>query len=186
MPNRNNIGMLRATLVAAVAIFAIVMVPPGIARPAPQDAHKPATTAAPVPIAIPTAKRIFLGNAGVDGVSISTFQRAGDRNQPYDLFYAALKNWGRYELVATPSDADLVFELSFAAPLSAADKISSYAPHLRLEIFDAKSRFLLWAIVAPVEAAYRKATWDKNFSAGITSLVAELKNVSASSLATDK
>lgn len=88
-----------------------------------------------------------------------------------------MKNWGRYELVGSPADADLVFEISFAAPLVAADKLSTFAPYLRLEILDAKTHFLLWTIVEPVEGAYRKATWGKNFNTGVTNLVSDLKNI---------
>jgi len=116
-------------------------------------------------------------NAGVDGMSISAFRRGGDMNQPYNWFYVAMKNWGRYELVGSPADADLVFEISFAAPLVGTEKLLSSAPCLRLEILDAKTHFLLWTIVEPVEGAYRKATWESNFNTGVTNLVSDLKNI---------
>ena len=32
----------------------------------------------------------------------------------YNEFYAAMKSWGRYELVSSPADADMVFEIRFA------------------------------------------------------------------------
>ena len=134
--------------------------------------------AAPVPTAIQSAKRVFVGYAGVDGKSIPAFRAAGDVNQPYNWFYTAMKSWGRYELVRSPSDADLVFEISFAAPLIDADKMPTYGPYLRLEILDAKTHFVLWTIVEPVDGAYRKATWEKNLTAGMTNLVSELKNIS--------
>ena len=41
----------------------------------------------------------------------------GGSNEPYNRFYAAMKSWGRYELVASPADADWVFEIRFTAPL---------------------------------------------------------------------
>jgi hypothetical protein len=173
MSLRNRHGVLRA-------MFAVVVVTCGMAvNAAAQDAGKPAAaaTSAPMPAAIQVAKRVFLGNAGVDGMSISAFRQSGDMNQPYKWFYAAMKNWGRYELVGSPADADLVFEISFAAPLVGADKLATFAPYLRLEILDAKTHFLLWTIVAPVEGAYRKATWEKNFTTGVTSLVSDLKKM---------
>jgi hypothetical protein len=158
------------------AMFTVVMC--GIAvNAATQDAGKPAMATAPMPTAIQTAKRVFLGNAGVDGNSIPTFRNSGDVNQPYNWFYVAMKNWGRYELVGSPADADLVLEISFAAPLVGADKLSTFAPYLRLELLDAKTHFLLWTIVEPVEGAYRKATWEKNFNTGVTNLVSNLKNI---------
>ena len=32
---------------------------------------------------------------------------------PYNRFSAAMKSWGRYELVASPAEAGLVFEIRF-------------------------------------------------------------------------
>lgn len=169
-PNRQ--GVLRAMFAIAMVVMCGMAV-----NAATQDAGKPATTPAPTPTAIQTAKRVFLGNAGVDGMSIAAFRRSGDMNRPYNWFYDAMKNWGRYELVGSPADADLVFEISFAAPLVGADKLATFAPYLRLEILDAKTHFLLWTIVEPVDGAYRQATWDKNFTTGMTNLVSDLKNI---------
>ena len=36
---------------------------------------------------------------------------SGGPDRAYNEFYAAMKTWGRYELVAAPRDADLVFEI---------------------------------------------------------------------------
>jgi hypothetical protein len=172
MFDRNNQGVLRAMFAMAMVVMC------GLPLTAEtQDPGKPAMATAPMPAAIQSAKRVFLGNAGVDGLSMQTFRMSGDMNQPYNSFYAAMKNWGRYEFVGSPADADLVFEISFAAPLTGSEKLLTYAPHLRVEIFDAKTHFLLWTIVEPVDGAYRKATWDNNFNTGMTNLVRDLKNI---------
>ena len=168
---RNRLAALPALLAAILVMCAMSV------NAAAQDAPKPPAATAPTPTAIQTARRVFLGNAGVDSSSYPAFQRSGDVNQPYNWFYAAMKNWGRYQLVGTPAGADLVFEISFAAPLVGADKLATFAPYLRLEILDAKTHFVLWTIVAPVEGAYRKATWEKNFTSGVTSLMSDLKNI---------
>jgi hypothetical protein len=153
MSHRNRQGVFRAMFVVALVVMCGMAV-----NAETQDAGKTAAAIAPMPTAIQTGKRVFLGNAGVDGMSFAAFRASGDRNQPYNWFYMAMKSWGRYELVGSPADADLVFEISFAAPLVGADKLPSFAPYLRLEIFDAKTHFLLWTIVEPMEGAYRKAT----------------------------
>jgi hypothetical protein len=172
MFDRNRHRVLRAMFVVAMVAM------DGMAtHAAAQNSGKASATTAPTPTAIQTGKRVFLGYAGVDGMSITAFRKAGDVNQPYNWFYAAMKSWGRYELVGSPADADLVFEISFAAPLTGADKISTFAPYLRLEIFDAKTHFLLWTIVEPVEGAYRKTTWENNLNAGMTALVGDLKSI---------
>jgi hypothetical protein len=172
MFHRNSLGMLGPTFAAAMVLMCGMTV-----NATTQDTGKFAVAAAPMPTAIQTAKRVFLGNAGIDGMTISSFRRAGDANQPYNWFYMAVKNWGRYELVGSPADADLVFEISFAAPLVGTEKLLTSAPYLRLEIFDAKTHFLLWTIVEPVEGAFRKASWDSNFNTGVTNLVSQLKNI---------
>jgi hypothetical protein len=171
MFHRNRQGVLRAMLGVATVMCAMAV------NAATQNAGKPAVSTAPMPTAMQTAKRVFLGNAGVDGNSIQAFRQSGDMNQAYNWFYAAMKNWGRYELVGSPADADLVFEISFAAPLVGTEKLLMSAPYLRLEILDAKSHFLLWTIVEPVEGAYRKATWENNLNTGVTNLVSDLKNI---------
>ena len=171
MFHRNTQGVLRATFAVMVAMCGMAV------NAGTQNVDKPAAATAPMPTAIQMAKRVFLGNAGGDGMSISIFRRSGDVNQPYNWFYLAMKNWGRYELVGSPADADLVFEISFAAPLVGADKLSTFAPYLRLEILDAKTHFLLWTIVEPVQGAYRKTTWETNFNTGVTNLVSDLKNM---------
>jgi hypothetical protein len=62
--------------------------------------------AAPRPAQIVAAKKVFISNAGVG------------TDMTYDQFYAAIKGWGRYELVASPADADLVFEISFSSQIT--------------------------------------------------------------------
>jgi hypothetical protein len=126
-------------------------------------------------VQIHTASKVFISNAGVDGVGYSTVNRAGDTNQPYNQFYAALKSWGRFEMVGTPSDADLVLEIRFSAPLSGTRTIDTYSPLLALTILDGKTHFILWTITEPVESANLAKTWRKNLDQGITELVADLK-----------
>lgn len=72
---------------------------------------------------IASGKKVFVSNAGLDVVSLTLFRKAGDPDQPYNDFYAAMKNGGHYELVTTPADADLVFEIRFTAPIASTDKV---------------------------------------------------------------
>jgi len=97
--------------------------------------------AAPIPAQIVTAKKVFISNGGVDGAALAAFKRAGDSNEPYNRFYAAMKSWGRYELVASPADADLVFEIRFTAPIADFGKTTIYEPQLGLSIFETKTHF---------------------------------------------
>lgn len=134
--------------------------------------------AAPVPVQIASAKKIFVSNMGTDAMSTAAFKREQAENKPYNVFYAAVKAWGRYQLVDTPGDADLVFEIGFSAPIVGAGEPTAYGPQLNLSIVDAKTHFRLWTLFEPVGGAIRRVTWDKNFDAGMTSLMDDLKQLS--------
>jgi hypothetical protein len=123
---------------------------------------------APVPAQIMIAKKVFIANAGADASSSATFKKAGEPDQPYNEFYAAAKNWGRYELVSSPAEADVVFQIRFTAP------------QIEMTVLDAKTHFVLWSVSASVDGAYRKETWDKNFAQGITSIMNDLKKLATS------
>ena len=114
-----------------------------------------------MPAPIVTAKKVFISNGGVDRAAPAAFKRAGDSNEPYNRFYAAMKSWGRYDLVASPADADLVFDLRFTAPNADLGKTAIYEAQLGLSIFAAKTHFVLWTLTEPVQGAFRRATGRK-------------------------
>jgi hypothetical protein len=122
---------------------------------------KDAASAAPIPAQILTGKRVFISNAGVSTTELTHYVTAhtGGANGLYNEFYAAMKNWGRYELVAAPADADLVFEIDLS-------RESPVDPDLGLRILDAKTHFVLWKFVEGVPAgsgrpATRRKAWEK-------------------------
>lgn len=108
----------------------------------PKDGVPPA----PVPSPIAAAKKVFISNA--PGSSLPTSFGGPDRS--YNEFYAAMKGWGHYELVAAPSDADLILEISFNSSLSGVGGTSTTGPisynsaELRLVILDARMHVPLW------------------------------------------
>jgi hypothetical protein len=110
---------------------------------------------APVPPALLGAQQIFLSNAGTPLWNLS-----GGPNRAYNDFYAALKSEGRFALAGDPSQADLVLTLLPADPFQ-----------LKLTIVDRKSQFLLWTLFQPIQVCALQKTCDKNFDAGIDSLV---------------
>jgi hypothetical protein len=130
-----------------------------------------------VPRQIITAKKVFISNAGVDDASLLAFRHAGDPDQPYNRFYAAMRSWGRYELTDAPGNADLVFEVRFTAPISDCDKMTTRDPQLGVTILDAKTHFTLWTLLEPVEGALRKQTWNRNFDRGMASLMEDLRRL---------
>jgi hypothetical protein len=146
-----------ACILAVVALAAV----PNLEA---QQGSNPAP--APVPLQILTARKVFVSNGDGD-------EMFNVPNLTYNTFYAAMKSWGRYELVSAPADADLVFEVRFiGGPYFA----------LRLVILDPKTHVVLWHIVDSVQAWSREATGRKNFDQGMTTLVEELKMLTSHDL----
>ena len=134
-------------------------------------------TPGPIPAQILIAKKVFIANGGVDGTALEVCLRAGEPNQPYNHLYAAMKTWGRYELVDSPADADLVFEIRFTAPSVQCGTSTCYGPQFEVAILDTKTHFRLWTITEAVEGAIRKGTWLKNFNQAMSNLVDDMKRL---------
>ena len=155
-------------------VLAALIVVPALSGQQPEEA-----AAAPVPSQIISARKVFISNAGADIASQSSFKRAGEPNQAFNHFYSAMRGWGRYELVSTPGEADLVLELRFTAPMYVDGTLPFFEPQFGLNILDAKTHFLLWNLTVPVGGALREKTWVKNFDHGLDTLMDDLKNLTA-------
>jgi hypothetical protein len=136
------------------------------------SADKPKDTVPPAPIPSPiaAARKVFISNAPGNNLPTSL----GGPDRAYNEFYAAMKSWGHYELVAAPSDADLILEISFTSSLSGVSGTSnsgcssSSDNELRLVILDAKMRVPLWwfneGANPKVSFEHRPKTFDQAFS----------------------
>jgi hypothetical protein len=165
---------ITASGICRAALAATLIAVPALSAQQPKE-----TATAPVPAQIAAAHKVFISNAGSDLSAQAVFKRAEEPEQAYNHFYAAMQNWGRYELVSSPSEADLVFEIRFTAPMYVTENLTSYQPQFALNIVDTKTHFLLWSLTEPVQGAYRKATWLKNFDQGLGALMDDLKKLSA-------
>jgi hypothetical protein len=95
-------------LKAAVACFGLAT--PLLPRAISAAQQKNATNPAPVPAQILAAKKVFIANGGGDEACYGDEALySGGPDRTYNEFYAAMKNWIRYELAIAPADADLVF-----------------------------------------------------------------------------
>jgi hypothetical protein len=140
---------------------------------------------APLPAQIFTGRKVFVSNAGDE----TLHDYSGGPDRAYNQLYAALKGWGRYELVAAPGDAELVFEISFATRILAEDvsgggsghtPVSSKTlkdPHLRLAILDLKTHVVLWTFTEHVQNALLQGNRDKNYDQAMAALVNDIRNV---------
>jgi hypothetical protein len=138
--------------------------------------QEPVTPAsAPVPLLLLNAKKVFISNAGADS-GLFPHPFSGDPDRAYNQFYADVSSWGRYEIVATPAQADLVFELQLSAPNgpSNADKskgASDPLPMFRLVIYDRPTHYVLWALTESIAPAEKQKTHDHNFDEALANLV---------------
>jgi hypothetical protein len=161
--------MSRLRLIAGLCVALIL--PAGFAC-----GQEPVTPeAAPVPSLMVNAKKIFISNAGADS-GLFPHPFSGDPDRAYNQFYADLTSWGRYQIVNSPAEADLVFELQLSAPNgpSNADKskgASDPLPMFRLVIYDRPTHYVLWALTESVEPAEKQKTHDHNFDEALANLV---------------
>ncbi|MFZ0689755.1 MAG: hypothetical protein WA891_18830 [Acidobacteriaceae bacterium] len=129
---------------------------------------------APIPAPLLSAQKVFLANGGADSVSMDAFAKAAQVAEPYNSLYLALQNWGHWQLLSSPDGADLILVVRFTAPLVTGP---AYAPQLELTILDGKTHAPVWSLTQPVEGAFRKATWKKNYGEGIAALMGQVKTL---------
>jgi hypothetical protein len=147
-------------------------VPP--AFPAAQTAQSSSAPPGPVPTQIGAAHTIFLVNDGAD----ANFPLSADRS--YSEMYARLKDWGHFQLVRSPAEADLVFRLREIAPITGVtgDRNGTYSiesPAFQLTIKDPKTNVSLWTITSPVQLAGRKKARERWLNIALINVVSRVK-----------
>lgn len=142
-----------------------------------KQAKQPAP--APIPPLILTAKKVFVANGGGDESSFASYSGGPDRL--YNEFYAAMKSWGRYELVDSPGDADLVFEIRLTTfqPLRSEpfENNPEFDTQVHLAIRDVKTHETLWGLTEHAETAILQGNRDKNFEQALAGIVSELQRI---------
>lgn len=141
------------------------------------NAQQPKVTApAPVPRQIAEAKKIFISNGGGDSFETVINQTvfSGGPDRPYNQFYAAMEAWGKYKLVTSPSDADVIFQISWR--LTGPEMRLDLA-QLQLVIIDPQSQTKLWTLNEFVRGARLLSNRDKEFDHSMTALVTRLKKL---------
>jgi hypothetical protein len=149
-------------------------------------AEKKPVPPGPIPAEILSGKRLFISNAGWDEPYFTNTPISGGPNRAYDQFYGAMKSSGRYELVAGPADADLLFQIQFniytPPAVRTGNSASVFGPgpydaSFRLEIRDPKTNALLWAFVEHVDQAILQGNRDKDFDQALARLVGDVQTL---------
>ncbi|MDR3764454.1 MAG: hypothetical protein P4M01_10195 [Acidobacteriota bacterium] len=120
--------IVRLAVLAGVAALVLGQAPRAMAQ------------SAPIPTQILNAKTVFVANGGSTSPQLSSADL-------YSGVYAAVRSWGRFILVNTPEEADLVFVPTFGAYPTDADNGTSFLkPQLTLTVLDPKTRIPLWSV----------------------------------------
>ena len=167
-------------------ILILILATPAFPSPlnvAPQKKSSPASNAAPIPAQIPAAKKVFVANGGGDESRYENVSYTGGPHRAYNQFYAAMQDWGRYELVATPADADLILEVRLIVFQIQRERVMqddspASDSQLRLVIRDAKTHQALWGLTEHAAGAVLQTNRDKNFDIALAAVVAEVKRIS--------
>ena len=161
------------TILAALLLIVTISAPAQIIRlgtPKKSSADVGVnTTQAPVPTPLLNGKRAFISYELGD---VTAFPEAysGGPERAYAEFYSAMKAWGRYELVADPAQADIVFAVRFSDPAGA-------VPQIRIGITDARSKIVLWGFVEQVDFKFRKKNRDLAFTDSVKLLVTDIQTL---------
>lgn len=132
---------------------------------------------APLPTEVTQAKTVFLVNAGGSEIA-------------FDALYQAFKEWGKYQLVGSPEQADLLISLQYFVEKNGEHTIpitNSYTgqttyisrenvdPQLKLSIVDPKTKMELWSSIDHRRLARLSSNRDKETVNSAVRLVQELK-----------
>ncbi len=133
---------------------------------------------APLPDSVSKAQKAFLTNGGGNSLA-------------FDEFYSEMKTWGRYQLTGSPSDAQIIIELKYFV-VDEGTRVSSATnsytgqtqvfsrhmtdPQLQLNIYDAKTKDLLWSVTDHRRLARLEKNRDKESVNSADRLVVGLKN----------
>lgn len=132
--------------------------------------------AAPVPAQIANGKTAFISNDGIGISSLSNYieSNTGSANGLYNEFYAGMKSWGKYQLVDTPANADLVFEIQLLLEHPAV----GVNPDVQVRILDPKTRVVLWEFREYMTAGSgRAATRRKHWEAVMAKVMNDIKQL---------
>lgn len=143
----------------------------------------------PIPAQIINAKAIFIANAPGDNFP----ETDGGPNRPYNQVYGAIKAWAHYDLVSSPTEADLVFEVSFTNKLAGTGGLNTTAcsaetnPQLSITILDPKTGIPLWWLAEDMLVKQRflhpTGKLTDAFDDSVSRLIDDLKKLATSSTA---
>ncbi|HKD44083.1 MAG TPA: hypothetical protein VKD24_00385, partial [Candidatus Angelobacter sp.] len=127
---------------------------------------------APVPPQISSAQTVFLTDISDNDDGADLFSGGGARL--YQQMLEELKSWGRYELAAKATQAELILDVSFQVHR----RCDGARDHrLRLFVRDPRTEILLWGVTTHIRSPILQGNQRKAFDAGVAHLVNEIRNL---------
>ncbi len=175
--------MRRFRIAVLCLTLAMLQPPPSMAQSKPT-----AVPTAPVPPQILNAKKVFIANAGGDEMTPGDPIFSGGPDRAYNQFYAAIKSWGRFNIVGSPADADLLLDIRQEVQTVTLGGKSggSATPLFGLDIRDPKTNALLWAFHIHSEFGLGQGNSDRNFDQAVDRLVNDLRILVTPSLSVEQ
>ena len=158
-------GLILAGVLAGITVAPRTL--PAQAKQAPVN-----SSFAPVPAPIQQGKKAFI-SFELGDVSSFPSTYSGGPERAYNEFYQGMKQWGRYQLVDDPKDADVIFAIRFV------DSPGLSHPQIRLGIMDPRGNIALWGFAEEINTAYRKKNRDASFSATVMQVVSDVQQLLA-------
>jgi hypothetical protein len=164
--------MLRFKILALCLALAMLQLPFSMAQ-----SKAAVAPPAPIPPQILAAKKVFIANAGGDEMDGDDPRFSGGPDRAYNEFCAAMKSWGRFEIVNAPADADLLLEIRqyVSAVTPTGRGSSSFIPQFQLNIRDSKTNAMLWGFNVHSHFGIGQADSDRNFSSAVGRLATDLR-----------
>lgn len=150
--------MKRPRRTRTTRLHALLLCAPGLL------AQTPPPSSAPLPAALTSAHKLFLGNAGD--------QENADCLRAYNDLYAGLTGLHRFTLVPSPADADLVLEMHYE--LTPGQTAGHDDPRrFRVLILDPATHIVLWSLTERTNYATFQKNRDKNLDEMVDHLAAD-------------
>ena len=166
------LDLFRKSLCLSLAWFLVV-------TPTVQAQQSTSVLDAPVPPQILSARAVFVSNGGGSNY-FEMFTGGPDR--AYNTLYALLQQSNRYQLVSTPAQADLIFEIRAIAPSVSTGDLVGYNPQLILSILDPKTSTALWTTSDNVRALGTQKRRDQGFDQSVAVLLDKFGQVTGQPL----
>lgn len=147
---------------------------------------KPIVPPAPLPTPIITAQTVYLSK----GQGSDPYLKGG-AEYAFDVFYSEVKGWGKYRIVGSRDEADLVFELSYSSQrvgtrvwsttntYTGATQVHSTPemdPRVTFTVYDRKTGFSLWSAQEKRDTARRRKNRQKNLTNTLHEMVQNFRS----------